>query len=109
MEQPLLVVPRDTPLNAEDDAAEWDALPVAEAAQRLGMSKAAIRQRIRRGSLPATKRDGEWYAHVPRSTTRDNSGSAPRDISSDATEHATEHVTSSTPAPDLLGQTVSLA
>src|SRR5215211_6368167 len=36
-------------------------LTVAAAARALGTSKEAIRQRIRRGTLTATKVDGEWH------------------------------------------------
>ena len=41
------------------------ALPIAEAAKVLGMSAAAVRKRVKRGSLPAHKgEDGLWYVHV---------------------------------------------
>lgn len=49
-------------MNNTDDAAA--PAPLALAARTLGISTAAVRQRIRRGSLPAEKRDGRWYVGV---------------------------------------------
>ena len=38
-----------------------DGLTVAEAARQLGISTAALRKRIKRGSLPALKVGEQWY------------------------------------------------
>jgi hypothetical protein len=43
---------------------EDEALSVNETAARLGVSPDAVRKRIRRGSLPAHKRDGVWYVRL---------------------------------------------
>ena len=40
-------------------------LPVAEEAQRLGVSQAAIRQRLRRGTLTSYRADGRVYVVIP--------------------------------------------
>lgn len=38
---------------------------ITEAAQRLGISREALRLRVRRGRVVATKSDGQWYVHLP--------------------------------------------
>jgi hypothetical protein len=43
-------------------------LPVAEAAERLGVSQAAIRQRLRRGTLTSYRADGRVYVVIPDTT-----------------------------------------
>ena len=40
-------------------------IPVAQAAQALGLSPNAVRKRIRRGSLSAYKVDGQWFIVLP--------------------------------------------
>ena len=40
-------------------------LSVADAADRLGISRVALRKRLRRGSLTAYKVDGEWRVVLP--------------------------------------------
>lgn len=40
-------------------------LSVAEAADRLGISRVALRKRLRRGTLQAYKVDGEWRVVLP--------------------------------------------
>jgi len=43
-----------------------DSVPMREAADRLGISVAAVRQRIRRGTLESFKgEDGRWYVRIP--------------------------------------------
>ncbi len=43
-----------------------DSVPMREAADRLGISVAAVRQRIRRGTLESFKgADGRWYVRIP--------------------------------------------
>jgi len=43
-----------------------DSVPMREAAERLGISIAAVRQRIRRGTLESFKgEDGRWYVRIP--------------------------------------------
>lgn len=43
-----------------------DSVPMREAADRLGVSVAAVRQRIRRGTLESFKgEDGRWYVRIP--------------------------------------------
>ena len=37
---------------------------IAQAALALGVSREAIRQRLRRGTLPATKVNGQWFIHL---------------------------------------------
>lgn len=41
------------------------AVPIQEAAVRLGLSIEAVRKRARRGSLTATKIDGHWFIALP--------------------------------------------
>lgn len=41
-------------------------MPVAEAAARMGLSRAALRKRLQRGTVGGYKReDGEWMVHLP--------------------------------------------
>jgi len=56
-----------------------NALPLIEAAERLGLSENALRLRIRRGLAAAHKRDGRWYVVVPDDV--DQSGDQPADRS----------------------------
>jgi hypothetical protein len=49
--------------------ASGDGLTVAAAAQALTTSREAIRQRIRRGTLQATKVDGEWRIFLEHQST----------------------------------------
>ncbi len=43
-----------------------DSVPMREAADLLGISVAAVRQRIRRGTLESFKgEDGRWYVRIP--------------------------------------------
>jgi hypothetical protein len=43
-----------------------DNVPMRDAAERLGISVAAVRQRIRRGTLESSKGDdGRWYVRIP--------------------------------------------
>ncbi len=51
---------RPTGLDAGQDAPE-DGVSVGEAARVLGISTAAVRKRIRRGTLPAMKVGEQWY------------------------------------------------
>ena len=39
-------------------------LTITQAAQRLGINRDTIRQRVRRGTLPATKIGKQWYIHL---------------------------------------------
>jgi hypothetical protein len=47
-------------------AASVETVPLAEAAQRLGISYDAARHRVKAGTLLAEKRGGRWYASVPK-------------------------------------------
>ena len=60
-QQPTQGRPNSRPV---DDPTAWVDLPTA--ADMLGISGEAIRQRIKRGTLPAEKRDGRWYVAVDR-------------------------------------------
>ena len=56
-------------------------VPIGEAADRLGLTTAAVRKRIRRGSLKATKQDdGTWLIYLPETlgedVSRDTGGPA---------------------------------
>jgi len=42
-----------------------ESVPISEAASRRGISVDAVRKKIRRGTIPATKRDNRWYVEVP--------------------------------------------
>lgn len=54
-------------------------LPIAEAAARLGISPAALRKRIKRGSVRAYKVDGKWYAILPGGVDADRDAGSTRD------------------------------
>lgn len=43
-------------------------LPLDQAAASLGLSVEAVRMRVRRGTLPSTKRDGRLYVMLPADT-----------------------------------------
>ncbi len=50
--------------------ATWpDYLDSTDAAQALGISLDALRKRIARGTIEATKRDGHWYVRTPDGST----------------------------------------
>ena len=56
-------------------SADPSAVPLRVAADRLGISRHAVRQRIRRGTLQAFTRDGRWYVYVGEAdTSADPSG-----------------------------------
>ena len=38
---------------------------ITEAAKRLGISREALRLRVRRGRVLASKSNGQWYVHLP--------------------------------------------
>ncbi len=44
---------------------------LTEAALHLGVSRDALRLRLRRGKLAAVKVDGVWYVDLPRTATTD--------------------------------------
>ena len=52
-------------------------LGISEAARVLGVSREAVRQRIRRGTIPATKVDGNWYVQINRPDTAAGTATAP--------------------------------
>lgn len=52
-----------TPTDSDRD--RQDAVTVAEAAQRLGVSHDAIRARLRRGTIDGEKRGDEWIVFLP--------------------------------------------
>ena len=61
-----------------------DLLDIASVAGRIGITPEAVRKRIARGSLEATKQDGRWYVamdgqdgHGPASTTANQKPDAP--------------------------------
>ena len=64
-----------------------DALPLIEAAGRLGLSENALRIRIRRGLVAAHKRDGRWYVIVPDQV--DQSADESRDQSDSGDDRST--------------------
>src|SRR3712207_6246377 len=82
------------PVEASDDG-----LTVAVAAQVLVTSKEAIRQRIRRGPLRATKADGEWRISLDHESTptplppRPHGTSAPPHTTPYMTDHPTSTYT----------------
>jgi hypothetical protein len=55
-----------------EDAA--DSVPLAEAAQRLGIREELVRQRIYRGKLQGRKVDGRWFVVVPDDKTGSDNG-----------------------------------
>lgn len=46
-------------------------LPIADAAQRLGLTTEAIRKRLARGTLHGEKRGGQWFVVVDEATYND--------------------------------------
>jgi hypothetical protein len=46
------------------DAGAVVEVPIAEAAERLGLSTEAVRKRVQRGTLAGHKRDGAWFVAV---------------------------------------------
>ncbi len=62
--------PRDDPMDTDRDAGRAMTghveLPLAEAAERLGISTAAMRKRLKRGkSIRGYQREGRWYVLIP--------------------------------------------
>ena len=49
------------------DAGIDDGLPIAEAARQMGITPAALRKRVERGSVQAYQVTGQWYVVVPAS------------------------------------------
>ncbi len=47
-----------------DRGGQMAAVPIQEAAQRLGLSVVAVRKRAQRGTLTGFKRDGIWYIEM---------------------------------------------
>jgi len=47
-----------------DRGGQMGAVPIQEAAQRLGLSVVAVRKRAQRGTLTGFKRDGIWYIEM---------------------------------------------
>jgi hypothetical protein len=45
--------------------ATGQALPLVDAAARLGLTPEALRKRLQRGSIDGYKRDGQWFAWLP--------------------------------------------
>jgi excisionase family DNA binding protein len=64
---------------------EMEGMTVSEAAERLGISREAVRKRVRRGSLPAVKGDdGQWLIALPDDVMAQDAWdiqSAPRTLS----------------------------
>jgi excisionase family DNA binding protein len=56
---------------------------ITEAAQRLGISREALRLRIRRGRVLATKSGGQWYVHLPPDTGADGRADSDPDTTAD--------------------------
>jgi len=81
--------------NERDDSRDpsRDALTPSEAAARLGVTADAVRVRLRRGTLPGEKLDGEWFVHLPREPIRETSRE---------TSRAPSHEASRLPDVDLL-------
>jgi hypothetical protein len=52
-------------LHAIEDAGQPGEVDIGQAARILGTTPAALRKRIRRGTLAATKRAGLWYVTLP--------------------------------------------
>ena len=59
-------------------------LPIGEAAERMGISKTALRKRVHRGKIDADKGpDGQWLVIVPPSGGRTSSYDSPRTVGQD--------------------------
>ena len=54
-----------TPTRPRHDT-DREAVSPTEAAHRLGVTPDAVRARLRRGTLPGERVDGEWRVHMPR-------------------------------------------
>jgi excisionase family DNA binding protein len=72
-------MPADYP--QDDNGHAGRGLSVSQAAAHLGLSVNAVRHKIRRGTLPAVKVDGEWRVRVlegmpPRPAARPRTGGA---------------------------------
>jgi hypothetical protein len=65
-------------VQAGDQDASYERVDIAEAATRLQTTPEAIRKRIRRGSLEASKQDGRWYVVLDVSRTASSSEGAGR-------------------------------
>src|SRR5215471_3673670 len=52
------------PVHLFPEHPEQRAVPLTEAAAQLGIARAALRMRVKRGTLPAEKRDGQWYVYL---------------------------------------------
>jgi hypothetical protein len=59
-----------TPLDNDTTGDATTAVPVAEAAARLGITSDAVRARIRRGKLQAVKRENVWHVIMPAASLR---------------------------------------
>jgi len=50
------------------------AVPVVEAAARLGLAPETVRKRLWRGQMAGEKRDGQWYVVLPTDSVPDDAG-----------------------------------
>ena len=77
---------------------------ITEAARRLGISREALRLRVRRGRVMASKSGGQWYVHLPAEEadtdpvmppdqTPDNDQRAIVTVLREDLEHAREEIT----------------
>ncbi len=69
----------DAVQDAVRDAGREERLTVAEAAERLGITKEAVRKRIHRGTLHSDKDDGTVRVYIPPSRTPSGTASMARD------------------------------
>jgi len=67
-----------------------DKVDIGTAATRMGITPEAVRKRIARGTLPATKQEGRWYVtpdasngHHPQDTGQDAGQDAGRNVQDD--------------------------
>ena len=81
-------------------------VPIGQAADRLGISENAVRQRIKRGTLAATKVDGIWRVVVP--TGRDHEADQEADYQ---TDYETDQSATTSPpsmSPAAVGQLAAI-
>jgi hypothetical protein len=66
------------PVSLADPSTDTTLVPIRIAAEQLGLSRHAVRQRIRRGTLHAVCRDGRWFVALDSVHTRVSAGAGPR-------------------------------
>lgn len=84
-----------------------DAVPLSEAARRLGIKRDALKQRIRRGTIDAFKVDGNWFVRPPVQEVGGprTTGMSPGDVPGTSYPGDKGHVTGNTDPQDT-GDTI---